>query len=57
LYDKETATLVWKNTGIGQAGQGGLMGIAIKGISKSEAFSNALRNLLVGIPKRETKKK
>jgi hypothetical protein len=57
LYDKQTATLVWKNTGIGRAGQGGLAGIAMKGLSKSEAFSNALGSLLATIPKRENKKK
>jgi len=56
LYDKETATLMWKNRGIGQAGQGGLMGIAMKGLSKGAAFSNALRNLLAAIPKREKTK-
>ena len=56
LYDKQTATLVWKNKGIGQAGQGGLVGIAMKGLSKGEAFSNALNNLLAAIPKREKKR-
>jgi hypothetical protein len=51
LYDKQTPTLVWKEKGIGQAGQGGLAGMMFKSTMKGEALQSALYNLLSSIPK------
>lgn len=51
LYDKQTATLVWKDKGIGQAGQGGLAGMMMKSSMKGEALHAAIYNLLSSIPK------
>lgn len=52
LFDKQDGRLVWKNKGVGQAGQGGLAGMAMKGMMKGEAMSNAIGSLLSSIPKR-----
>lgn len=51
LFDKQDGSVLWKGTGIGQAGQGGLMGMAMKGMMTGAALDNAMRNLLSGIPK------
>ena len=50
LYDKETGTLVWRDKGIGKAGQGGLIGMCMKGMMDEAAISNAMNNLLASIP-------
>lgn len=52
LFDKQDGSVVWKGTGVGQAGQGGLMGMAFKGFMNGAALDNAMANLLSGIPKR-----
>ena len=52
LFDKEKGELVWAGKGVGQAGQGGLMGMTMVGMMKGEALSFALSNLLNGIPNR-----
>lgn len=52
LFDKESDELVWKGKGVGQAGQGGLAGMAMKGMMKGEAISAAVYNLFTGIPTR-----
>jgi hypothetical protein len=52
LFDSQDGTLVWKGTGVGQAGQGGLMGMAFKGFMSGAALDNAMANLMSGIPKR-----
>jgi len=57
LFDKQDGSVLWKGTGIGQAGQGGLMGMAMKGMMKGAALDSAMANLLVGIPKLPKKKK
>lgn len=51
LFDKQQGTVVWKGTGVGQAGQGGLMGMAMKGMMRGAALDSAMFNLLSGIPK------
>jgi len=51
LYDKQTATVVWRDKGIGQAGQGGLAGMMLKSTMKGEALHAAIYNLLSSIPK------
>jgi hypothetical protein len=50
LFDKQLGKLAWTNKGIGQAGQGGLLGMAIKPAMKGEALSAALARLLATIP-------
>lgn len=57
LFDKQDGSVVWKGTGIGQVGQGGLMGMTMKGFMKSAALDGALNNLLSSIPKIPKKKK
>jgi hypothetical protein len=51
LFDKQDGSVLWKGTGIGQAGQGGLMGMAMKGMMTGAALDSAMANLLSGIPK------
>jgi hypothetical protein len=51
LFDKQDGSVLWKGTGIGQAGQGGLMGMAMKGMMTGAALDSAMANLLIGIPK------
>jgi hypothetical protein len=51
LYDKQTATLIWKDKGVGQAGQGGLLGMAMKSTMTGAALDSAVYNLLNSIPK------
>jgi hypothetical protein len=50
LFDRKAGKLAWTNKGVGQAGQGGLMGMAMKGMMKGEALSDALNRLLASIP-------
>ncbi len=50
IVDKKRGKIVWRHKGIGQAGQGGLMGMAMKGIVEEEAVNNALLSLSVAIP-------
>ncbi len=52
LFDKEQGELVWRGKGVGQAGQGGLMGMTMKGMMKSEALDAAVANLLGSMPTR-----
>jgi hypothetical protein len=52
LYNKESGTIAWRDKGIGRAGQGGLIGMAMKGMMAGEAISGAISNLLASIPNR-----
>jgi len=52
IYDKESEKLIWRDKGIGKAGQGGLIGMAMKGMMDEQAISMANRNLVASIPKR-----
>lgn len=52
LYDKGNSTLVWRDKGIGQAGQGGLVGMLLKGAMDEMAISGAVNHLLASIPER-----
>lgn len=52
LYDKQAAILMWRDKGIGQTGQGGLIGMVMKSWMDEEAISMALKNLMDSIPKR-----
>ena len=50
LFDKDSGDLIWKNTGVGQAGQGGLLGMTMKGMMKGEALNAAISSLLASVP-------
>lgn len=50
LFDKESGELIWKAKGAGQAGQGGLLGMAMKGAMKTAALQAAGYNLVVSLP-------
>lgn len=50
LFDKESGELVWKGKGAGQAGQGGLLGMMMKGAMQGEAIGAAIYNLFSGMP-------
>jgi hypothetical protein len=53
LFDKKAGEMVWHDKGIGRAGQGGLLGMAMLGMMESAAMEAALGNLTASIPKRE----
>lgn len=52
LFDKDSGELLWKAKGVGQAGQGGLIGMSMKGMMKSAALDAAVRSLLNSMPNR-----
>lgn len=52
LYDKEAGNIVWRDKGIGKTGQGGLVGMATKGMMDEDAIMFAVGNLLASIPKK-----
>jgi hypothetical protein len=51
LFDKQDGSTLWKGNGVGQAGQGGLYGMAFKGMMKGAALETAMNNLFAAIPK------
>lgn len=51
IIDKKRGRIVWRHKGIGQAGQGGLIGMAMKGMVGEEAVNSALHSLAAAIPK------
>lgn len=51
LYDKDSGSVVWKGEGRGQVGQGGLLGMAMKGVMSASAIQAAAFNLLKDVPK------
>lgn len=52
LFDKDSGDLMWKDRGVGQAGQGGLLGMTMKGMMKGAALDAAVASLLASVPKR-----
>jgi hypothetical protein len=56
LFDKESGELIWTGKGVGQAGQGGLAGMTMKGMMKGEALNAALYNLFNSMPTRAKSK-
>ena len=52
LFDKQTGTLVWRDKGVGKAGQGGLIGMAMKGMMGDAAIGMAVYNLVTSVPVR-----
>jgi hypothetical protein len=56
LFDKEKPELVWSGKSVGRAGQGGLLGMTMKGAMKSAAMGTAVVNLVDLLPKHPKKK-
>jgi len=52
LYDKKDGTLVWRDKGAAQVGQGGLIGMALKDSMDEAAINEALGRLFASIPDR-----
>jgi len=52
LFDKVNAKTIWRDKGIGKTGQGGLIGMALKGMMDEQAIAMALGNLMASIPNR-----
>jgi hypothetical protein len=52
LFDKDSKKMIWHDKGIGQVGQGGLMGMAMKAGMDEDAIRMALASLMSSIPKR-----
>ncbi|TNE57490.1 MAG: hypothetical protein EP344_11085 [Bacteroidetes bacterium] len=50
LIDKERGTIVWRHKGVGQAGQGGVLGMAMKGVIEEEAVNSAFLSLAAAVP-------
>jgi hypothetical protein len=50
LFDKNSGELVWSGKGVGKAGQGGLMGMAMKGMMNSAAVDAAVADLAKAFP-------
>ncbi len=57
LFDRQTGKLVWRAVGTAQAGQGGLMGMAMKGMMTDEAIGEAVLDVCNTIEKQSGKKK
>jgi len=52
LFDKESGQLIWKNKGVGQSEENGLLGMAEKWERKGEALGAATASLLSSVPER-----
>jgi hypothetical protein len=52
LFDRQTGTTSWRDKGIAQVGQGGLVGMMMKGTMDNTAIDTALNNTLASFPKR-----
>jgi hypothetical protein len=52
LFDKDSGELLWSGKGVGQAGQGGLIGMAMKGMMTDAAVDAAIGNLFAGLQDR-----
>jgi hypothetical protein len=50
MYDKGNGTVIWRDKGVGQVGQGGLIGMVMKSGMDESAISAALYNTLASIP-------
>lgn len=52
LFDLEQQVLVWKHKAASKVGQGGLIGLAMKGAMAQEAIQTASSQLVLAFPKR-----
>lgn len=57
IFDKDSGVAIWHHKGIGQVGQGGLLGILMKSSMDNEAVMVALHNLFSSIPLQKDFKK
>lgn len=57
LFDKEKPEMIWSGKSVGRAGQGGLLGMTMKGAMKSAALGNAVVALVNVLPKHPKQKK
>jgi len=55
LYDKSLGKCIWRDKGIGKAGQGGLIGMAMKATNEGQAVLNACFDCIKSIPKNSKK--
>jgi len=51
MYGNDSKKMIWHDKGIGKAGQGGLIGMFMKGSMGGAAINRAVANLLASIPK------
>lgn len=56
LVDQQQRAIVWRHSVIGQIGQGGLLGMAMKGMMTRAAIESATMKLVYSIPPRESAK-
>jgi len=56
LFDRQKGKLVWRAVGTAQAGQGGLLGMAMKGAMTDEAIGEAVKDLCTMMDKHSKKK-
>ncbi len=52
LIDTQTGNILWKQNATGQIGQGGLLGMAMKGLMEESAIETAVPNLMKTLPPR-----
>ena len=53
LFDKQARALVWKNKELGRVGQGGLLGMALKGMMEGAAIEEAASQMFRALPDRK----
>ena len=53
LYDMEMRNVVWRDKAVAQTGQGGLIGMAMKGAMEQQAITMAALNLINSFPARQ----
>ena len=56
LFDKKAGKLVWRHKATGQAGQGGLFGMAEILFVRKKAVTNAVSTLILALPSRQGKR-
>jgi hypothetical protein len=53
LFDKEIGQITWRNKEVGQAGQGGLIGMTMKGLMERSAIEMAAGQMFQALPSRK----
>ncbi len=53
LFDKKDGSMMWRDKGIGKIGQGGCIGMALKGMMLGDAIKIATLRLMESFPKNE----
>lgn len=53
LFDMADGSVLWRDKGIGKVGQGGLIGMAMKGAMEGDAIKIATSQSLVSLPKKK----